>query len=140
MNRLTRLRETGSSTLGVLTIYKDQSEHNFCTLEPTRLFNLPFVSCIPEGTYRVKKRTSAKYGDHFHVTDVKNRSMILIHALNFYKDSEGCIGVGGRFKYLDGDGIYDVVNSRDTLDKILSLTPDEWFLEVVRHEHFQSPF
>ena len=36
------------------------------------------ISCIPPGQYTVRKRTSTKYGNHFHIIDVPNRDFILI--------------------------------------------------------------
>lgn len=39
-------------------------------------------SCIPEGTYTLQKRFSAKHLWHLHLTDVPERSLILIHKGN----------------------------------------------------------
>lgn len=50
------------------------------------------ISCIPEGKYRLSKRYSAKFGWHFLVSAVENRSLILIHpANNALKELAGCI-------------------------------------------------
>lgn len=49
-------------------------------------------SCIPEGSYDVTKRTSAKYGQHLLVNKVPNRSLILLHpANNARTELRGCI-------------------------------------------------
>ena len=49
-------------------------------------------SCIPEGCYTIKKRSSPKFGEHFLITNVPNRSMILIHPANHAKtELQGCI-------------------------------------------------
>ncbi len=49
-------------------------------------------SCIPEGCYTIKKRSSQKFGEHFLITNVPNRSMILIYPANHAKtELQGCI-------------------------------------------------
>lgn len=61
------------------------------------------VSCIPEGRYRVLDRFSAKFGRHFHIVDVPNRSFILIHpANNALKELAGCIA---PVSILTGEGL-----------------------------------
>ena len=50
------------------------------------------ISCIPEGKYKIRKRFSAKFKWHLELTNVKNRSFILIHpANNALKELNGCI-------------------------------------------------
>jgi hypothetical protein len=50
------------------------------------------VSCIPEGKYFIRKRYSSKFHWHLEVTDVKNRSYILLHpANNALRELNGCI-------------------------------------------------
>ncbi|MBF0598046.1 DUF5675 family protein [Faecalibacter rhinopitheci] len=54
--------------------------------------NIKNISCIPEGTYQVVKRFSQKYKQHYLITNVSNRSLILIHPANFaLKELKGCI-------------------------------------------------
>lgn len=50
------------------------------------------ISCIPEGKYKIRKRFSIKFKWHLELTNVKNRSLILIHpANNALKELNGCI-------------------------------------------------
>lgn len=50
------------------------------------------ISCIPEGKYLLVKRYSQKFNWHLHITDVKGRSLILIHPANdAVKELNGCI-------------------------------------------------
>ncbi len=50
------------------------------------------VSCIPEGRYELKKRYTPRFGKHFIVLNVPNRSFILVHAANdALKEIKGCI-------------------------------------------------
>jgi len=60
------------------------------------------MSCIPAGTYIVKIRKSPRYGEVFHVKEVKKRTFILMHSGNYAGDIEkglkthvkGCIEFG----------------------------------------------
>ena len=50
------------------------------------------VSCIPEGRYRLRRRHSPRFREHFEVMDVKDRKYILFHAGNDAgKELRGCI-------------------------------------------------
>lgn len=62
------------------------------TIELPWLQNLRNVSCIPEGQYELKLRTTAKRGQHLLVLNVKGRDGILIHPANdASKELRGCI-------------------------------------------------
>lgn len=67
--------------------------HFVCyTIELPWMQNQPCNSCIPEGSYPIKKRVSSKFGQHFLITNVPNRSLILIHPANHAKtELQGCI-------------------------------------------------
>lgn len=128
---LIRLQEDDTQTLGQLYIF-DGLDLVFQgkTLELPWRDNKTSVSRIPYGEYKVEKRTSKKFGEHFHVKDVPGRKYILIHVGNYYRQTEGCILVGQRFVDLDGDGKKDVAISRPTLEKMLSLTEKSFDLVV----------
>ncbi|WP_027375712.1 DUF5675 family protein [Kaistella palustris] len=54
--------------------------------------NQPRVSCIPEGSYKLRKRQSPRFHLHFEVMGVPQRSYILFHAANeAKKELRGCI-------------------------------------------------
>lgn len=62
------------------------------TIELPYKRNLPQVSCIPEGEYFIEKRYSKRFGWHFEILDVPNRSLILFHpANNALTELRGCI-------------------------------------------------
>lgn len=62
------------------------------TIELPWLQNQRSVSCIPEGRYELKMRTTAKRGQHLLVLNVKGRDGILIHPANdAMKELHGCI-------------------------------------------------
>lgn len=49
-------------------------------------------SCIPEGTYVLRRRYSKKFHWHIEITDVPGRSYILIHPANHAaRELKGCI-------------------------------------------------
>ena len=138
VTHITRIRDTGKQNLGRVAVYhKDELQFQCVCLEPSWVLNEPYISCVPEGTYPFVKRTSGKYGAHFHIKDVPNRSLILMHTLNYFKQSEGCMGVGERFKYLNSDNEVDITNSQITLNKLLELLPNESVIKITRHEHYQ---
>ena len=130
--KINRIFSSEFQTLGILTIYDN---HNFpfweCrTLELPDLGNKNCISCIPEGEYEVVKRNSAKYGDHFHILDVPNRSYILIHSANYVRQLLGCIAVGLSHTDIDGDGLRDVTRSKSTMKDLNRILPDEFQLQI----------
>lgn len=126
--KIERTVQDDYQTLGELII----PELNFrCkTLELPWLDNRQNVSCIPGGSYMVKKRNSNKFGDHFHIQDVPQRSFILIHSGNYKADVKGCILVGREHKDINGDGHDDVTSSKDTMKDLNDLLPEEFQLDL----------
>lgn len=116
---LTRLVGEDKQTLGALNLYSGTDLIFHCkTLELQWNDNKPFASCIPKGTYRVKRRESETYGEHWHILDVEGRDLILIHAGNYHRDTEGCVIVGREHLDIDGDGYRDVTSSRKTMREL----------------------
>ncbi|MDP9955172.1 hypothetical protein J2X97_000809 [Epilithonimonas hungarica] len=78
-----------SGTNGILSF----DGHKICkTIELPWRDNQRKISCIPEGTYRLKKRFSPKFKWHLEVMNVQNRDLILFHpANNALKELNGCI-------------------------------------------------
>jgi len=124
-----------TQTLGTMTCYADQIKPIFdCkTLELEVDCNAKRDDAIPAGTYDVIKRHSSKYGWHFHVLDVENRSFILIHNANYSFQILGCIAVGKRHQDINKDGLKDVTSSRQTMKKLLEIMPDKFILKIVDH-------
>ena len=130
--KIQRISKTDFQCLGIWTIYDD---NNFpfwqCrTLELPDQGNQKRISCIPEGTYDVIKRNSAKYGDHFHILGVPNRSYILVHNANYKRQLKGCVAVGLAHIDIDGDGHRDVTRSKQTLKDLNRELPDSFKLEI----------
>ena len=102
-------------TLGELQV----GDFKCYTLELPWKENQRRVSCIPEGTYRVTKHTSPKFGKTFWVRDVPDRDAVLIHPGNYNYHTLGCILVGSNHEDRNKDGLLDVVNSKFTMAKLL---------------------
>lgn len=116
---LTRLEFEDRQTLGALEVYCGTDKVFSCkTLELAWKDNQAFESCIPVGKYKVQRRDSATYGEHWHILDVQGRDLILIHAGNFHQDTEGCVIVGYEHLDIDGDGFRDVTRSRKTMREL----------------------
>ena len=85
------------------------------TIELPWLNNQRQVSCIPEGSYMLRKRFNQKFKWHLALEAVKGRSGILIHPANdAKKELLGCIA-----PVLYHTGIGKGVYSRRSLDVLL---------------------
>jgi hypothetical protein len=134
MNTIQIVRDIKSANqiMGQLYVLNDKKEIVFrCfTLELPWKKNARQVSCIPEGTYDVVKRHSAKYKDHLHILNVPGRDMILIHEANYVRQLLGCIAVGERRLDIDKDGLIDVTSSVATKMKLLGFLGKESKLTI----------
>jgi hypothetical protein len=65
------------------------------TIECPDLDNKPFVSCIPEGIYRVRRDYTGKH-TFYKLLDVPGRSFIEIHPASKVEQLEGCIGMSRK--------------------------------------------
>lgn len=98
------------------------------TLEETWLDNIPNESCIPAGCYKVVKHNSHKFGDVWKILNVEGRTDILMHIGNTELDSTGCVLLGKYFAdFGDKRGVAD---SKNTLNMLKSLLPDEFMLTI----------
>ena len=110
-------------TLGVI----DFAGERFYTIERPWRENKPYVSCIPTGSYMMRRRESPRFGETWHVLDVEDRTHILIHVANFPNDVQGCIGLG---KKLMNDRIA-VASSKAAMKDFEALTRDlDWRLVI----------
>jgi hypothetical protein len=142
---LTR-RYNENNTIGIL---RNESSKEVCVIGEPPLYvivrgkrtqNVANRCCIPEGIYSVKKHTSLKFGRCFKFdnNETMPRTNILIHSGNFFADEEknktdshGCLIVGSKFIDINKDKLLDVIDSKATLKKLLSITPDDFTLEII---------
>ncbi|ODS05165.1 DUF5675 family protein [Vibrio scophthalmi] len=100
--------------------------------------NKASISCIPAGTYLLKRHQSPKYGLCFAlecptvgvtVYGPSQRTHCLVHVANFPSELKGCIAPG---LYLH-DSKWGVAQSQKAMDSLLNkLTDDVYELEIVR--------
>ena len=112
-----RVEALQDRTLGRLRAYDTRGVLRFegWALEPPWRENRAGESCIPCGLYGLVWRTSRRYGRHLLVEGTGPRSLILLHAGNYPRDTRGCLLPGLRRQDLDGDGVADVAASRKAL-------------------------
>lgn len=132
---LIRLDDNDSEqTLGQLYVYDGLDLVFQCkTLELPWGENKNNISRIPEGTYKVKRRTSKKFGEHYHITEVEGRKYILMHVGNYYNQTRGCVLIGQKFIDVNNDGHLDVVVSRQTINRMLERV-DAFDLTIISFE------
>lgn len=128
---INRFFDNGIQTIGELIILNGfVTVHHCKTLELPWKGNQNLISCIPKGIYQVEKRYSSKFKNHFHITGVPNRNLILIHVGNYYYQLEGCILVGDAHRDLDSDGQVDVTNSGTQMEILNKILPREFQIEI----------
>lgn len=110
-------------------IYNSEAIRLCVTCEDPWNDNAKGKSCIPAGIYRVKKFSGTRYKNVWEITGVPGRAAILIHNGNTTDDTQGCVLVGARFGTVNGKRA--VLDSVLTLDKLRSILPDEFALEVI---------
>lgn len=125
MIALIRLETSEKGTFGTLSVNGKLVVH---TCELPWKDNQKKISCIPSGTYTAKLRNSPKYGDHWHIQDVPNRSLILIHHGNTINDIEGCILVG--LSRGEVNGLPAVIQSRKAMELLRQTLPAEFTIEI----------
>jgi len=129
---LIRHKDTGKETVGTLHLYDSGREvTSFATVELPWKQNRRNVSCIPSGVYAIIPRSTSKYGDHFILEGIRNRSGILIHKGNYYTQIKGCILIGSKHADINKDGELDVVDSTTALKQLTRLVTERTKLIIV---------
>jgi hypothetical protein len=135
--RVTRFNygpELPSPLAGTFGIMELPSTHKLYSVEPPWVGNKQSVSCIPEGIYTMRYRnsgvvtrsTSGEFTGGWEITDVPNRTFIMIHPGNTPLDFEGCVGPGTDYKLMrDHTGTLrlGVTSSRDAFRLLMSELP-----------------
>lgn len=92
------------------------------TIELPDRNNIPRISCIPIGQYKLEKRRYPKHGEQIGIPIVLGREAILIHAANnASKELQGCIA---PVTTLTGEGRGDY--SGKALAKLKALVYSLW--------------
>jgi hypothetical protein len=113
-------------TIGNFFLLQDNGTtiHRWDSLEPPWLNNQRRISCIPTGYYKARKHNSPRFGSSLWLQDVPNRSEILVHKLNYYQDTLGCIGIGRTLKDLNHDGKKDITDSAKSIKELMAYLKD----------------
>ena len=98
----------------------------YCTLERPWVGNQPNVSCIPEGTYLVKRDETGRH-QYYAIQNVQGRTHIEIHAANAPSQLMGCVALG---EFFDADK--NLINSKRAVEDFLARQQDDSFILVVR--------
>lgn len=132
LQRLKKQPNAAKETLGDITVLGENGSvvYKCKTMELPWRNNEQRQSCIPTGSYTVVKRNSAKYGQHFHITGVPDRDLILIHNCNYVTQLLGCVGVGKAHADINGDGLLDVTSSVVTLKELVKLLPKTFTITI----------
>jgi hypothetical protein len=92
------------------------------TIELPDRNNIPRISCIPIGQYKLQKRRYPKHGEQIGIPIVLGREAILIHAANnALEELQGCIA---PVTTLTGEGTGDY--SGKALAKLKALVYSLW--------------
>ncbi len=106
-------------TNGTITYQGEEICH---TIELPDRNNIPRISCIPIGQYRLQKRRYPKHGEQIGIPIVLGREAILIHAANnAERELQGCIA---PVTTLTGEGTGDY--SGKALAKLKALVYSLW--------------
>ena len=109
---LFRVSSNEHAVYGILIVVTD----NRMTFECRTIENKSKI--FPPGTYPIKNEWSPRFQKKlWELYKIPGRSEIKIHAANYYKQFDGCIGVGLNHQDIDKDGIDDVISSNSALDK-----------------------
>lgn len=132
---LTRFAYAPDGTFGQLELPDGQVIY---TVEQPWNANKESASCIPDGVYSLAMRRSpvvertsgGEYPEGWEVTDVPERTYIMLHPGNWPDDVAGCIAVGDDYRIIRGANA--VANSQATFNRLMkALDPDEdWQIDI----------
>ncbi|QYK02781.1 DUF5675 family protein [Shewanella psychrotolerans] len=120
------LKDAGGNTIAV-------------TVECPWLNNQKGKSCIPEGTYQIRRHQSPSKGICLAIEaptlgvtlyGPSQRTHCLIHVANCASELQGCIASGESFGVVGKE--WGVLQSRDSLEKLLALVGEQTYTLVVR--------
>jgi hypothetical protein len=132
------LLERAYTDMGTFGVWTMPSGFQCYTVERPWAGNKPFKSCIPEGVYTMKKRPSpvvertsrGRYSEGWEVTNVPERSYIMVHPGNTAADLEGCVAPGEALGYIEGK--WAVTNSQAVFRRLMTelSTRSEWTIDI----------
>lgn len=129
---LTRTSERDGGTWGVLEGKNQAGKLEFLalTLELPWRENKKKISCIPPGTYPIRRHHSPRFGVCVAIDNVPGRSAIRIHAGNLPRHSTGCVLPGLTTGILSGEAALQY--SQPALNRILRRFTGNGTIVVIR--------
>lgn len=110
---------------------------SYDTLENPWLENIPFKSCIPLGTYKLRKKTTGRYAKAYknrwghpfviHIAGIEGRTNVLIHTGNHLGHTTGCVLIGRKHSHRKGEG-KTIAASRATYAEFFARVQEIWAL------------
>lgn len=117
-----KLEVVRSYLKGATVGFIDLPNKRLQTLERPWDNNIAGKSCIPEGTYRVKRDKSGRW-QYYAIQNVPSRTFIEIHPANYVNQLEGCLALGmARME----DNI-SVASSKDALSVFMDYVGEDDF-------------
>lgn len=86
-------------------------------------------SCIPAGKYHCVPHNSANHPNTWEITNVPNRTAILIHSGNSIADTQGCVLAGSEFGLVNDMPI--VAESKKAMGLLRTKLPPSFDLEII---------
>jgi hypothetical protein len=87
--------------------------------------------CIPEGIYVAVREKSPKFGMFlWEIYNVEGRNECKIHKGNYYRNFDGCVGIGQTLADLDKDGKVDITNTNDSITELMKVTEPYRYLPL----------
>lgn len=132
---LPRLEQNDFATYGHLC--DGEGKQLGATLELPWRDNEHDKSCVPAGTYKIRRRWSdAHKRELFALVDVPHRSDCEIHVANLPEDLLGCVGLGeslGNVEKKNGHTGYGILGSEIAIDRFMKLMQgrDEALLTIL---------
>lgn len=128
---ITRISDNGTETIGSLVAQNNGATFACSTLERPWKDNETNVSCIPKGTYSASVQTFHAE-QRYELGGTSPRTGIFIHEMNYYSQSEGCIGLGVKPSDLNGDGQVDVTASANTVNSFMTFMQNKPFSITIK--------
>ena len=116
--KIHRFWQDRNQSSGTIVVLGDKNFPLYASLGLERGWrnNQSNVSCIPIGVYSVKLEWSPRFNTMlWEIKDVPNRSECKFHSANYWKQLNGCVAPGLKYKRINNDNYRDVTNSKNSL-------------------------
>lgn len=88
--------------------------------------------CYPEGLYVVKREKSDKFGiDLWELVNVPDREECKFHWGNYFRNYDGCTGIGYTRGDLNKDGYMDITGTKDAIIELNAVTQPYKLLPLI---------